>query len=349
MEFVNIRDKLQHEQQTYMKQQELAAHQETIQSTSSPPTTTASPPSPSASPTHEFSFTISLNPQKTTQNGHNYSTYCNNDTYNDDKHHTTTSTPSSGPLTAIDLSPADDIFFHGHLLPLHLLPHLPTSPRSSTNSVDSFTLPMKDILKDQHNPIGNTSFHYHQRNTFSDFNLPNKIANHTRPKSKSFSIFSRPKCKKGSFHDDKEPNQEDKDTNTDINNNNNDNSKKKQLKLEVSKLIKRYMKMVRPLLSFQKTKRSNTEFNRQQPHSYSGNLLSSSSSLPVRRVEISAPVSMRTSPANSGVLRASGTVSPAKSTTSDSTMEELHAAIQAAIAHCKNSISMEDKINTSKE
>ncbi|XP_051123659.1 BRI1 kinase inhibitor 1-like [Andrographis paniculata] len=46
----------------------------------------------------------------------------------------------------------------------------------------------------------------------------------------------------------------------------------------------------------------------------------------------SAPVTMRTSPANSGA------VTPAGAKSSDSTVEELQAAIQAAIAHCKNSI-----------
>ncbi|PWA81717.1 BRI1 kinase inhibitor 1 [Artemisia annua] len=342
MEVVNMRDNIETNEQSYMKKQE-AILQETIHkdhSISQPSITaaTSTPPSASASPTHEFSFTISLHPhppQKSTQNGHKYTfNNTNNDNYN-----STTTTPPSEPLTAIDLSPADDIFFHGHLLPLHLLSHLPISPRSSTTSVDSFTLPMKDILKDQHNPIGNTSFHYHQRNTFSDFNLPNKNAmNQTRPKSKSFSIFNRPKAKKGSL-DDK---QSDHHANQEQEKERNNNSKKK-LKLEVAQLIKRYMKMVRPLLSFQKAKKSNNnEFNR-QPHSFSGNLVSSRrSSFPVEMR--TAPASMRTSPANSGVLLASGTISPAMSTTSDSTMEELHAAIQAAIAHCKSSISMEDKI-----
>nr|GEX08974.1 RNA-directed DNA polymerase, eukaryota [Tanacetum cinerariifolium] len=72
------------------------------------------------------------------------------------------------------------------------------------------------------------------------------------------------------------------------------------------------------------------------------NLVSSGrSSFPV---EIrTTPASMRTSLANSGVLLAPGTISPAMSTTSDSNMEELHAAIQAAIAHCKSSTSREDK------
>ncbi|KAI3726689.1 hypothetical protein L1987_66489 [Smallanthus sonchifolius] len=327
---------------------------DSIQNQSPPPTATASPPSASASPTHEFSFTISLNPNpppKSTQHhAYMYDTY--NNIHNDNDTHRSI-TPPPEPLTAIDLSPADDIFFHGHLLPLHLLSHLPISPRSSTNSMDSFTLPMKDILKDPHNPIGNTSFHYHHRNTFSEFNLPNKTANQTRPKAKSFSIFGRPKLKKGSLdHHETEGYHED---HQDKDNNNNSQSKKK-LKLEVAQLIKRYMKMVRPFMSFTKAKRSNNNgFINRQPHSFSGNLVSSRrSNLPVemnninrgggKRGKFSAPASMRTSPTNSGILLASGTVSPAKSTTSDSTMEELQAAIQAAIAHCKNSIAIEDKV-----
>ncbi|KAK1433510.1 hypothetical protein QVD17_10421 [Tagetes erecta] len=337
MEVVNM---IQH--QNYINKQETT--------TISPPQTTTSPPSASASPTHEFSFTISLNPNppsKSTQqisytnNPHIY----DNNIINDNHHHNRSLTPpqEQQPLTAIDLSPADDIFFHGHLLPLHLLSHLPISPRSSTNSMDSFTLPMKDILKDQNNPIGNTSFHYHHRNTFSDFNLPNNhIVNQTRPKSKSFSIFGRPKWKKGSLDHEKELGE-------DHNKETIHNSKKK-LKQEVAQLIKRYMKMVRPFMSFTKAKRPNN--TRQQPHSFSGNLMSmrSSSQLPAvemnrggrKRGKFSAPASMRTSPTNSGILLASGTVSPAISTTSDSTMEELQAAIQAAIAHCKNSIAIED-------
>ncbi|KAI3777413.1 hypothetical protein L1987_47213 [Smallanthus sonchifolius] len=262
---------------------------------------------------------MSLNPHpppKSTQDGHKHDTNTNIDNDN-------------------DLSPADDIFFQGHLLPLHHTSHLPVSPRSSTNSMDVFTLPMKDILKDQQNPTGNTSFHYHHRNTFSEFNLPGNNINQTRPKSKSFSIFGQPKWKK-----DQSPNEGEGD--------HDDNNNKKKLKL----LIKKYMKMVKPFMSFPKanSKRLNTEFNR-QPHSFSCNFLSSRSSLPVevnrggvRRGEFSAPVSMRTSRANSGILLASGTVSPTKSTTSDSTMEELQAAIQAAIAHCKNSIAIQDKV-----
>ncbi|XP_076933370.1 BRI1 kinase inhibitor 1-like [Bidens hawaiensis] len=341
MEVVSMRDHIIQNDQIYIKKRDTTLQEISIQNPSPPPpTATTSPPSASASPTHEFSFTISLNPNpppKSTQDAHRYG---NNSTCIDNNNceNDVSLTPPPEPLIAIDLSPADDIFFHGHLLPLHFLSHPPVSPRSSTNSMDSFTLPMRDILKDQHNPIGNTSFHYHQRNTFSDFNLPNNNANQTRPKSKSFSIFGRSKLKKGQLDQDQEQES----------NNSNNNSKKK-LKQEVAQLIKRYMKMVRPFMSFTKEKRpNNTEFNR-QPHSFSGNLLSSRrNGLPVdtnnrgagKRGKFSAPASMRTSPTNSGILLASGTVSPAKSTTSDSTMEEL----QAAIAHCKNSIAIEDKV-----
>ncbi|XP_024166215.1 BRI1 kinase inhibitor 1 [Rosa chinensis] len=95
---------------------------------------TASPPSASSSPSHEFSFTVSLH--------HSSSTSIPDHSKNNNK----AKTP---PSFAIDLSPADDIFFHGHLLPLQFLSHLPISPRSSTNSLDSFTLPIRDLVDDQ--------------------------------------------------------------------------------------------------------------------------------------------------------------------------------------------------------
>nr|GMD91439.1 BRI1 kinase inhibitor 1-like [Ipomoea batatas] len=99
--------------------------------------------------------------------------------------------------------------------------------------------------------------------------------------------------------------------------------------------------MVRPLLSFRQSRRGNLQFDR-QAYSYSGHLnLRGKKDIRGKRGEYSAPASMRTSPTNSGLL-----VPPATSPTSssDSTMEELQAAIQAAIAHCKKSIQVEDKL-----
>lgn len=102
--------------------------------------------------------------------------------------------------------------------------------------------------------------------------------------------------------------------------------------------------MVRPLLFFGGRRANSNSFHlRRQPYSFSGILSSrnnsSSSNKDLRefrrRGEYSAPASMRTSPSNSGLLVATATL---PSSASDSTMEELQAAIQAAIAHCKNSI-----------
>ncbi|KAI3688929.1 hypothetical protein L2E82_46874 [Cichorium intybus] len=342
MDIVDMRDNAD-DAQTYFEKQESMLLQQTCQNPSSPPSppppATASPPSASSSPTHEFSFTVSLRPHSSPTSTQHH----NSHTYDSDNNHNTNTTSllPSPPLAAIDLSPADDIFFHGHLLPLHLLSPLPVSPRSSTNSMDSYTLP-SNLLYDPTNTIGNTSFHCHHQTAFSDFEEAEvATSNQNRPKSKSFSLFSIPKWKKRCD----EERERDEDQNRERNN-------YKKLKLDLSQLIKRYMKMVRPLLSFPKSRRSNTTFNHQS-YSFSGNSLSSRSSKPPhmsrggkRRGQFSAPASMRTSPANSGFLLTPGTVSPTKSTTSESTMEELHAAIQAAIAHCKNSIAIEDKIQS---
>lgn len=304
------------------------------------------PPPTSSSPTHEFSFTISLHqPEAQT-------TSCCLPAAAEDK----TKNPSS---IAIDLSPADDIFFHGHLLPLHLLSHLPVSPRSSTNSMDSFTLPIKDLLTSDHhhqNPTTTTttttptattaaaftdSISYEKKTGDSYNNDEFKEEGGGRAKSKSFSWLSS-KWNRSEIKEEKEKERQEK-------------KRKKLNKLDVSELLKRYMRMVRPLLSFRnrERRRSSPSSERQQTYynSYSGNLS-------FRRKqeeedyygrsrrrgggEFSAPASMRTSPTNSGLL-----VAPSFSTTAshDSTMEELQAAIQAAIAHCKNSIAVEeDKI-----
>ncbi|KAK8696277.1 hypothetical protein V6N13_001413 [Hibiscus sabdariffa] len=103
--------------------------------------------------------------------------------------------------------------------------------------------------------------------------------------------------------------------------------------------------MVRPLLLF-KGKRDKLHHVHRQAYSFSGNLgLRNKKEDDLKRGRrgeySSAPASMRTSPTNSGLLVAT-TGFP--SSTSDSTMEELQAAIQAAIAHCKNSIRGEDKL-----
>ncbi|KAI8549892.1 hypothetical protein RHMOL_Rhmol06G0060500 [Rhododendron molle] len=266
-----------------------------------PPSSAASPPSASSSPAHEFSFTISLH-----------------------HHHQPPSSAAKPPppSIAVDLSPADEIFFHGHLLPLHLLSHLPhpSSPRSSANSLDSFTLPINE------NPQIPTS----TATNPDPINENKRPKQKPKPKSKSFSLFGIPIRRKADFTEERETEEEERE------------KQRKKLKFDLSHVLKRYMRMVRPL--FHRRRESDVQLRR-QPHSFSG-YLSPRDYYEEEQVrgrrwgEFSAPASMKTSPYNSGPLVGNGVVS-----TSDSTMEELQAAIQAAIAHCKNSIAMEDKIN----
>ncbi|KAF5746996.1 BRI1 kinase inhibitor 1 [Tripterygium wilfordii] len=268
--------------------------------------TAASPPSASSSPSHEFSFTISL-------------------------HSSSTLVPEKAkppPSFALDLSPADEIFFHGHLLPLHLLSHLPVSPRSSTNSLDSFTLPIRELMDDDKRPTRNSCI----SNSDSIFDGSNKDHTHQsndcetqgRRKNKSFSLFRLTRRQKGCEVTERE----DKEKH------------KRRIRFDVNHVLKKYARMIRALPFFRE-RRENLQFPR-QAYSFSGGSSSRNKhEIRGRRGEFSAPASMRTSPTNSGLLVATTTL---PSSTSDSTMEELQAAIQAAIAHCKNSIAKEDKI-----
>jgi hypothetical protein len=71
----------------------------------------------------------------------------------------------------------------------------------------------------------------------------------------------------------------------------------------MSQVLKRYAKMVRPLMFF-KGRKENLQSHR-QPYSFSGNLSwRNKQELRGRRGEYSAPASMRTSPSNSGLLLA---------------------------------------------
>ncbi|KAL3634228.1 hypothetical protein CASFOL_021282 [Castilleja foliolosa] len=253
-----------------------------------PNPTAASPPS-STSPSHEFSFTISLrSPPPPGKN-------------------------KSPPLTAVDLSPADEIFFHGHLLPLHLLSHLPVSPRPSTNSTDNFTLPIKDSSQSNTQTApNNRTITYPEKSILQGNKVPRK--------SKSFSLFGLPKqrteCEKGEnkFQEGQ-------------------NGKSK------FRFLQRYIGLIKPFVISLWNRRENPQIHRQN-YSFSGNLKLRSKLKGLRgRREFSAPASMWNSPTNSGPLMASGNITPTNNNNkSDSTMEELQAAIQAAIAHCKKSV-----------
>lgn len=290
-----------------------------------PPTTAASPPSATSSPSHEFSFTISLH----SSTGPN-----------------TTSTPSKtkNPTSlAIDLSPADDIFFHGHLLPLRLLSHLPVSPRSSANSLDSFTIPIGDFPDDQGSikSCGNYDRGDSDEDDGGGCNKSERKqsingdeegeAPRGRSKLRSFSLFGIPRRKKAraSEVEDGEDYKEKQKT-------------KKVISFDMTQMLKRYARMVRPLLLFRGRKAEEGAQFKRQSHSFSGNVNGRRKNQELRAPLFSAPASMRTSPTNSGLLVP--TTALPSSTSDQSTMEELQAAIQAAIAHCKNSIAAEEKL-----
>lgn len=211
-------------------------------------------------------------------------------------------TPLSVKQMPLDLSPADDIFFYGHLLPLHLFPNLPVSPCSPTNSLDSFTLSRTEFM--QNEPP-----------------LP-EIAEPTRlPKSKSFGFFKR--WTRGTDSGNSEETEK---------------KNKNKLRFELSGQLKRYATLVRPLLMFSESKRSKTGYRiKPQPISHSGDLsFRAKQETRGRKGEYSsAPASIRTSPQNSKIFLTSAKSVP--SPMADSTLEELQSAIQAAIAHCKNS------------
>ncbi|KAK8580974.1 hypothetical protein V6N13_144030 [Hibiscus sabdariffa] len=274
-------------------------------------------PAASSSPSHEFSFTVvSLHSSSNTVPGK-------------------TKTP---PSMAIDLSPADDIFFHGHLLPLHLLSHLPVSPRCSTNSLDGCNVPLRE-LSDEPKPSrtncrskSDSNIRSNNKNYVNgkvgNFDQSHNVEAKGRPKSKSFSLSGLTRWhhhhKGRSVRETEEKEKH-----------------KTKMRFDLRHVLKRYMRMVRPLLFFRGRRES--RHLRRQSRSFSGHLSSRNKEIELRARRgdyYSAPASMRTSPTNSGLLVATTGYS---SSTSDSSMEELQGAIQAAIAHCKNSIKGEDK------
>ncbi|CAN6480194.1 unnamed protein product [Victoria cruziana] len=238
-----------------------------------------SPPSPSSSPTHDFEFTISLCPSLSL-----------------DKRRP--------PSYEIDLCPADDLFYQGHLLPLHYH-HLFSTPRSSCTSKEESgshhqhqnhrqQQPRHQEIKEQNDGKSGAE----ERSSSGD------AENSRRTKQKSFSLFA---LKKGS-----------------------------KLGLRSAKeVIERYVRMVKPFFvgkskeaedqRFGYYGRNGQKWSKHASHSFSN-----------QRCRSSAPCSTMTSPGNSGILCAIPS-------SSDSTMEDLQNAIQAAIAHCKNSIAIKEE------
>ncbi|KAL6521953.1 hypothetical protein OROMI_031830 [Orobanche minor] len=265
------------------------------------PNPPASPPLSPSSPSPEFSF---ANPPPSVTPGRNK-----------------TNLP---PPLAVDLSPADEIFFRGHLLPLHLLSRLPVSPRSSIDSSDSSTLPAaKESPEcncsrtdapsiDPHKDTTTTTTCDQERGL-----LEGRVSTAGKTKS-SGSLFGLPRWGKE------------------------EEGQKRKSKFDMSHFLQKYMRLIKPFIVSLRNRRSGDSQIHRQNHSLSGNLRFRNKLKGLRgRRQCSAPASMRNSPTNSGVLIGGGNNN--NNSGGHSTMEELQAAIQAAIAHCKNSIAAEEK------
>lgn len=117
--------------------------------------------------------------------------------------------------------------------------------------------------------------------------------------------------------------------------------------LEVGQRVKKYMaSLVEQLLaSFSRHGERDRRGLRRRPHTFSVSGPGAAATMErerrrQRRGQLSsAPASLRASPVNSGHLSVGGSVKVSTSS-EESTMEELQSAIQAAIAHCKNSIAV---------
>ncbi|CAD5171927.1 unnamed protein product [Musa acuminata subsp. malaccensis] len=240
------------------------------------------PPSSSASLSDEFSFATSLHPPLNTAP-------------NTLKSHRSTST------VALDMAAADDLFFHGHLLPLHLM-----APRPSDFSAESFSLPKLNYQRDDTHK--------------------NSGENKERVKASSMtlsSFFGLGKPRKGG--DDREREE--------------DTRRRRKRGFDMSRLLKKYTRVMEHLFFSKGEKKKRDQ--RRSLCTFSGHSNHRGEREWWRKKgQLSAPASTMASPRNSGLLSASAI---AFSSPNDSSMEELQSAIQAAIAHCKKSVAMEEE------
>ncbi|CAL9148635.1 unnamed protein product [Musa hybrid cultivar] len=259
------------------------------------------PPPPSsaaASPSHEFSFTISFHPPLSSA----------------------PKTLKSGKATAtsaVDLAPADDIFLHGHLLPLHLLPSPTSPPRPSDITFENFGLTVDDADADRS-----------QKHEAGVDHEDGGGKNREKAKGRSLSSFFgfgwlRRRNGDGEKEEDfkKKP-------------------QKKKRGFDVGRLLRKYARIVEPLF-FLRAEKEKPDLRR-RPYSFSGHSTGREREGWRSKSQLSAPDSTTTSRTNSGLLSAT---SMAFSSSDNSTMEELQSAIQAAIAHCKNSIASKQEMH----
>ncbi|KAI3712466.1 hypothetical protein L1987_71023 [Smallanthus sonchifolius] len=265
-----------------------------------PPRSQTLPSSPThSSSSSDFEFTVSLSPRKS---------------------------------SATNLCPADDLFYKGQLLPLHLSPRISmvrTLLLSSSSTSSSVTTARHS--SDSHSSFSTDGCDSSRPSSVTDDDLHLQTKSHTHKKPNkyfSFSRFSSVFRKETKLSSTTTHARVDPDIVTGS---------------SVKRMIQKYLKKAKPLyekLSSQKTP-PKTEGVRKEhdvvSHSFSGNLR-----YPRRRSCVSScPSSMRSSPSHSGILCRNGVVRGTGGgiySSSSSSMEELQSAIQGAIAHCKNSM-----------
>ncbi|KAI5649105.1 hypothetical protein M9H77_35110 [Catharanthus roseus] len=315
-----------------------------------------------SSPTHsssssDFEFTISLSPRK---------------------------------ASATNLCPADELFYKGQLLPLHLSPRISMvrtlllASSSTSSSSDTTTTASRDSTgssNDSHSSFSSdllllpadlcdssrpSSVTAEEEDQFKRLNFQNQTAKKTNYFSSRFSKFSSVFRKESTTKSSSS------------------SSSVKRMSVTAKEVIRKYLKKVKPLyekLSSQKQTSANVTMKSSSSdhaigiggsnfmkadqisgkseissnnmtsiaHSFSGNLR-----YPIRRSSCvsSCPSSMRSSPSHSGILcksggGARGTYTPPMGRNGNSSsMEELQNAIQGAIAHCKNSMMIQNKSTT---
>ncbi|XP_042505388.1 probable membrane-associated kinase regulator 1 [Macadamia integrifolia] len=289
----------------------------------------------SSSSSSDFEFTVSLSPRKSSSN----------------------------------LCPADELFYKGQLLPLHLSPRLSMvrtlllSSSSTSSSSDTTTTASRDSTgssNDSHSSFGHIaecdssrpSSVTEEDESFKRLNYQSQSQGKKPNKYFSLARFS------SVFRKNRD--QENVTVTVPV-----PPTSGKRMSSSATDVIRKYLKKVKPLYEklSQKQKmtaivteesviknrvtspvsnsmKKNTGVNHVISHSFSGNL---SLRYPRRRSYISScPSSMRSSPSHSGVLCRRSVISGndlgGMNYSDSSSMEELQSAIQGAIAHCKNSM-----------
>ncbi|KAJ0253175.1 membrane-associated kinase regulator 1 [Hirschfeldia incana] len=291
----------------------------------SPPQSHSSPSSSSS----EFEFNISISPRKASSS----------------------------------LCPADELFYKGQLLPLQLSPRLSLVRTlcSSTSSSSSDYTSSSSAARDSTESSSSTD-------STSSFPLlhapPLDCCDSSRPSSVTDEedIFFK-QTKKSGFSLSRLSSVFKKDTKTVSNAATAaPPSSVKRMSSTAKEVIRKYMKKVKPLYEKLSQKQSTTVTALKTESSvykdsssiggtalktessFSGNLMKYTKR---GRCAASCPSSMRSSPSHSGVLTRGGfpgqrggscSSNSSSNNSVSSSMEELHSAIQGAIAHCKNSM-----------